>query len=72
MGHTLGLAWYRHQQQQGSTLRLFLRGWFTPLHGTVIDTDRTRVCIQVPNHLPKWVCVVGKKNEVASVEVVAE
>jgi len=48
----------------GRKVRVFLRGWFTPLHGEVTEVEKNRACIA-----GKWVTLTGPKADVQSLEV---
>lgn len=69
MPHSPGPAWFRHRMDARDNLRIELRGWFTPLHGTVLDVQANRVLIQPPNIDPRWITVAGPKNQVRHVSI---
>jgi len=50
-------------------LRIELRGWFTPLHGKVLDVSTNRALIAPPNMEPRWIVIAGPKNQVRHVQV---
>ena len=59
-----GPAWFRHRMGDGLKVRVFLKGWFTPLQGTVEAVDKNRACIQ-----GRWFTLTGRKCDVHSVEM---
>jgi len=50
----------------GRKVRVFIRGWFTPLHGEVTEVSKNQACIA-----GKWVTLNGPKADVKSVEVIS-
>lgn len=59
-------AWFSRQITRETRLRVWLRGWFSPLHGTVTAVDGVQACIG-----GKWVTLSGKKADVVSVEILS-
>ena len=59
-----GPAWFKHRRDDGKTLRVYLKGWFTPLHGKVLDVVGTKANIG-----GRWITLTGPKCDVQSVEV---
>ena len=59
-----GPAWFKHRLNDGARLRVFIKGWFTPLHGPVLEVKGREVNIG-----GRWVTVTGPKCDVHSVEV---
>ena len=55
-------AWFR--SQLGRKIRVYIKGWFTPLHGVVEDVVLDRACVG-----GKWIRIAGHKNEVEKVEI---
>ena len=71
MSKNFGPAWFKHRRDDGAKLRVFIKGWFTPLHGYVVDVKGPAVLIQDQNGMGRWVTVSGKKSEVQNVEVLS-
>ena len=57
-------AFVRRLIGTGKKVRVFLNGWFTPLHGEVSDVSKNRACIG-----GRWVTLSGAKQDVRSLEV---
>lgn len=57
-------AFVRRLIGTGKKVRVFLHGWFTPLHGEVTDVDRNKALIA-----GRWVTLTGSKKDIRSLEV---
>ena len=64
MPETTSPAFVRRLIGTGRKVRVFLRGWFTPLHGEVTEVEKNRARIA-----GKWVTLSGPKADVQSLEV---
>jgi len=61
-----GPAWFKRYRGTTTKLRIFLRGWFTPLHGCVEDVDGNQARVA-----GRWITLTGRKCDVQSVEVIS-